>query len=194
MFFELLIGMHTEGSGEDAVIYQAEKIWNKKHTQVIREYHPIIETERDLIAMWPSLKGKFRRLSQAEGDAWKKEHPDELSGIVQQGKDNIPNAAEVARQKQEEARAEQEEQERLVEEAAREGAKVIETPDTLPEAVPTGKNVTKKFDSAAPAKLSVFMKPGGHYTVFDDESGKTLNQTPIKQAEVSEFIEAYLET
>ena len=128
---------------------------------------------------------------------WTKEHPDskEQAGIVLSGSEEIADAEKTRKQKAELAQIEQEEQEQAVRDAARKGAKEIIADDPNPPAVlPTGKNVTKKFPNAAAVKLSVFMKPGGNYTVFDDESGKILNQTPIKQVEVDNFIEAYLET
>jgi len=195
MLFELLVGMHTQGSGDDAVIYQTEKVWNKKHTVVIREYHPIIDTDVDLVAMFPP--GKFHRLTETEVAAWRKEHPDnkDQAGIVLSGSTEIANADKIRKQKEELAAMEQEEQEQAVRDAARKGSKEVTTDEPNPSTVlPTGKNVTKKFPNAAAVKLSVFMKPGGNYIVFDDESGKILNQTPIKQVEVDSFVEAYLET
>ena len=195
MLFELLVGMHTEGNGDDAVIYQTEKIWNKKHTVVIREYHPIVTSAIDLVAKFPV--GKFRRLTETEAALWTKEHPDskEQAGIVLSGSEEISDAEKTRKQKAELAQIEQEEQEQAVRDAARKGSKEVIADEPNPPAVlPTGKNVTKKFPNAAAVKLSVFMKPGGNYTVFDDESGKILNQTPIKQVEVDSFVEAYLET
>jgi len=195
MLFELLVGMHTEGSGDDAVIYQVEKVWNKKHTVVIREYHPIIDSVGDLVAMFPA--GKFRRLSETEAETWRKEHPDnkDQAGIVLSGSKEISSATKVRKRKEEIALMEQEEQEQAVKDAARKGSKEVASDEShLPAVLPGGKNVTKKFPNAAAVKLSVFMKPGGNYTVFDDESGKILNQVPIKQVEIDSFVEAYLET
>lgn len=169
MYFQLLTGTHQgkgDKEGKGAKSYAVQLVRNSKG-QIIKRYCPVIETDLDLLELFPTIgQPKFRELTKEEYDILKAK---ETSG---EKKAKTPDVSEQKR--------------KAVEDAAQQGAVDI--------SAPLGADVTDKFGEADGASLKVFMKPGGKYMVMDGETGKFLTESSIKKTEVDGFIEKYLET
>ena len=189
LYFRLLKGWFTVGSGKECKTYKVETIRDEKTQEITEVIHPVIAFPRNLVNVSP--KGKFVQISE-----------DEFNRLLEIEKARAAVTPPDTALPQSPVEKPVAEVQTAVDQAVQQGAKDITQPtEGHAEAVKKmavileGKDVSDRFEEAETAGLQVFYKPAGRYFVIEKDTQTLLNtEGSLKKTEVDEFIDKFLET